>query len=114
MQASYLALSLVVLSSVIGAFGGFFFNKAAKKLEFNFHSLIRNYLLILGFFLFGLAAIIYIIALKHGDLNVLYPVSALTYIWSSFLAWRFLGEKINIYKASGIVLIILGAVLIVN
>lgn len=114
MAASIFAIILVIASSIIGAYGGFVFKNASKKIAFNLNGIIKNYNLILGFILFGVSSVIYIAALKRGDLNVLYPISSLTYIWSTLMAKRFLGEKINSYKWFGISLIILGAILIVK
>ncbi len=114
MATSLISILLVILSSIIGAFGGFVFKGAAKELKFNLKKMMRNYRLIFGFILFGLASVIYIGALTKGELNVLYPVSSLTYIWSSLIAKKYLNEKLNFYKWSGIALIILGAILIVH
>ncbi len=113
MNTSIESILLVVFSSVIGAFGGFLFNKASKKLSFSLE-IIRNYSLIGGLILFAAAAVVYIFALTRGELNVLYPISALTYVWSSILAKAYLSEEINSYKWCGISLIILGAIFIVN
>ena len=114
MQISLIAIILVVISSIIGAVGGFVFNRVSQNLTFKLSRLLRNYKLVLGFFLFGLSAIIYIIALKKGDLNIIYPLSSLTYVWSTLLAKKYLNESINIHKWSGILLIILGTILIVR
>ena len=114
MAASMLSIGFVVLSSIIGAFGGFIFKKASAKIEFNFYKLIENYGLYFGLFLYALAAMIYIIALKGGSLNTLYPISSITYVWSTLIAKKKLGEEINKFKWAGIVLIILGSVFIVN
>jgi len=70
--------------------------------------------LIIGFFFFGIAALLYLIALRNGELNVLYPISALSYVWSLFIGKKFLNEKINIYKQGGVALIIIGLIFIVN
>lgn len=114
METSVVSILLVVLSSVIGAFGGFVFKQSTKNLKFSFDGLIRNWRLVLGFFLFGIASITYIIALKGGDLNVLYPISSLTYVWSAFIARKHLEENINLFKVIGIFLIVLGSVVIVS
>ena len=105
---------MVIASSIIGAFGGFIFKKTSSNLSLNIIRLIKNYNLIFGFILFGISSVIYITALKYEALNVLYPISALTYVWSTLIAKRFLGEKINIYKWGGITLILIGAALIVQ
>ena len=41
-----------------------------------------------------------ILYLKGGDLSILYPFVALTYIWVSLLSVKFLGEKMNLIKKS--------------
>ncbi len=114
MSTSLISIILVIVSSVIGAVGGFMFKQSTKNLKFKIIALMKNKELIFGFILFALAAIIYIIALTGGELNVLYPISALTYIWSTIMAKYYLKEKINTLKWSGIVLIIIGSIFIVN
>ncbi|MBU0907383.1 MAG: EamA family transporter [Nanoarchaeota archaeon] len=114
METSLLAIGLVVVSSITGAIGGFLFKLASKNLSFNIPKLIKNLPLISGFVLFGLSALVYIFALRHGSLNTLYPLSSLTYIWSTIMAKKFLKEKINLYKWMGILLIVLGSALIVS
>jgi uncharacterized membrane protein len=52
--------------------------------------------------------LLFIPALKGGDLSVLYPFVALAYIWVSLLSVKFLGEKMNKFKWLGIALIIIG------
>jgi len=114
MTTSIEAIFLVVISSLTGAFGGFLFKRASSDIIFSISKLIKNYKLIIGFFLFALSAVIYIVALTQGELNVLYPISALTYVWSSLIARRYLNEEINFYKWVGITLIIFAAILIVQ
>jgi len=112
MPTSYLAMILVVVASLFGATGGFVFKKVSDNLSLKPRNILANYKLIFGFFLFGLSGAIYIVALTQGELNVLYPISALTYVWSFFLGRFFLKEKITRNKLFGIALIILGAILI--
>lgn len=114
METSILAIILVIISSVTGAVGGFLFKIASGKLSRNPLKLIKNGFLIFGFGFFGLSALIYILALSQGELNTLYPLSSLTYIWSTIMASYFLKEKIDLFKATGIILIVLGSAFIVS
>jgi len=114
MPTTILSIILVIISSIIAGIGGFLFKGASKNLSLKFRKLLTNYKLILGFLFFGLAVIVYIIALKNGELNVIYPISSLTYVWSTLLAKKYLKEKINIYKWFGIALILLGAFFVTN
>ena len=58
--------------------------------------------------MYALGTVLFIPALKGGDLSILYPFVALTYIWVSLLSVKFLGEKMNFMKWMGISLIIVG------
>ena len=75
-------------------------------------TLIHNYNVLIGAFLYGIGTILFIPALKHGELSVLYPFVSTSYIWVSILSMSFLGEKMNREKWLGIALIIVGVTLI--
>jgi drug/metabolite transporter (DMT)-like permease len=47
-------------------------------------------------------------ALKHGELSMLYPFVALSFVWVALISWRFFGETITSLKIAGIVAIIAG------
>ena len=102
------AIGLVVLATLIGAFGPILLKKASAKKLSKFSSLITNYHLFGGVSLYAVGTILFIPALKGGDLSILYPFVALTYIWVSLLSVKFLGEKMNLVKWIGIALIIVG------
>ena len=102
------AIGLVVIATLVGAFGPIFLKKASAKKLSSIKSLAANHDLFVGISLYGLGTILFIPALKGGDLSVLYPFVALTYIWVSLLSVKFLGEKMNKLKWLGIILIIIG------
>jgi len=102
------AVGLVMLGSVIGAFGPIYFKKASKRKITGIFSLILNHNLIIGVALYGLSTVVFIPALKGGDLSILYPLVSLGYIWVSLLSIYFFKEKMNKYKWLGIILIIAG------
>ena len=106
------AISLVVFATLIGAFGPILLKKASAKSLSKLSSLATNYHLFGGVALYALGTLIFIPALKGGDLSVLYPFVALAYIWVSLLSVRFLNERMNKLKWLGIALIILGVSLI--
>lgn len=102
------AIGFVILATLVGAFGPILLKKASAGKLSDIKSLINNYDLFIGILLYGLSTILFIPALKGGDLSVLYPFVALVYIWVSLLSVKFLGEKMNKYKSIGIALIIVG------
>ena len=73
---------------------------------------MKNYNLFAGVALYGAGTVLFIPALKGGDLSVLYPFVALVYIWVSLLSVKFLGEKMNKFKWAGVALIIIGVTFI--
>ena len=106
------AIGLVVLATMLGAFGPILLKKASAKRLSSISSLLTNYPLFGGVALYAVGTILFIPALKGGDLSVLYPFVALNYIWVSLLSVKFLGEKMNKFKWFGILLIIIGVTFI--
>lgn len=112
METQPWAIGLVILATLIGAFGPILLKKASSKRLSNLTSIITNYPLFGGVALYAIGTVLFIPALKGGELSVLYPFVALAYIWVSFLSVKFLNEKMNKYKWIGIALIIIGVTFI--
>jgi len=111
-MAELWAIITVMIASLIGSFGPILLKKASGDIKFNLKSLITNYNLIGGYALYGIGTILFIPALRGGELSVLYPFVALTYIWVSIWSIKFLKEKMTKLKWAGIALIILGVIFI--
>jgi uncharacterized membrane protein len=69
-------------------------------------------LVFLGFVFYGLGAITLVLAMRKGELSVVYPVYAANYVWVAILSWLVLGEVIEIINWLGVGVIILGVSLI--
>lgn len=89
-----------------------FYKFGADKLEFNIISIVTNYPLIIGIVIYGFAALLFVFGLKHGEVSVLYPIIATSYIWVSLLSKYFLNEELKISKWIGILFIFAGVSLI--
>ena len=61
-----------------------------------------------------MATIIFIYALKFGNVSILYPIIAMSYIWVTIMATIFLKESFAYTKWAGIFLIILGVSVIIR
>lgn len=101
----------VILMTLLGSLGAFFFKKSTESMQ-GILSLLKVPNFYIGGFLYALGAILNIILLRYIDYTVLYPISAICYVWSLLIANRFLGEQITAKKILGIVLIIVGIILI--
>jgi drug/metabolite transporter (DMT)-like permease len=75
-------------------------------------ALATNLPLVIGFCFHGCNALLLILALKEGELSVLWPVYALSYVWVGLLSMHFFGDRMNAWKGAGIALIILGVSLL--
>ncbi len=76
--------------------------------NFNLSSLLTNYTLIGGLVIYALGAVLLIISFKGGEVTVIYPVFATSYIWVLLLSVFFLDEAFTFYKIASILLIITG------
>jgi multidrug transporter EmrE-like cation transporter len=70
--------------------------------------ILTNLPLFGGLACYGISTILLVLALRYGELSVLYPIIALTYVWVTMLSVGFLGETVNVYKLAGLTLIVLG------
>ncbi len=73
---------------------------------------IFNFYFIAATLLYVAAGIIAIISFREGDVSILYPLFATSYIWVSLLSIYFFSETINSYKWIGIAVIIAGVIFI--
>ncbi len=112
MATELYAIGLVIVASFIGAFGAIYLKKGSKNFVPNIKKLITNWELILGLSLYVIPTILFIIALRAGELSVLYPFVATVYVWISIFSVKFLGEKMNMWKWAGIAAILFGVSLI--
>ena len=106
------AIVLVILATLVGSYGPILLKKASAKKLSKISSLATNYHLFGGVALYAVGTLLFIPALKGGELSVLYPFVSLSYIWVSLLSIKFLGEKMNKFKWLGIALIIVGVTFI--
>jgi multidrug transporter EmrE-like cation transporter len=61
-----------------------------------------------GYCLYGLSTLLLVLALRDGELSLLYPVIALTYVWVTVLSFVIFHDDLNPWKLVGIVLIVSG------
>ncbi len=75
----------------------------------NIGSILFNPYIWGGFLMYGIGALVMIVALKRGELSVLYPIIALSYVWVALAAHYFIsGDSMNFIKWAGIGSIVLG------
>lgn len=82
--------------------------KGSATLTFDVLSIITNYYIIIGILLYIVGGALLILSFRGGEVSVLYPIIATSYIWVSFLSMFFLNESMNLFKWVGVMSIIIG------
>jgi drug/metabolite transporter (DMT)-like permease len=102
---------LLMIMTIAGAFGGFFFKKATK----NGFKISRYFIFFLGLggFCYLMSSILNIIVLKHMSYTVVFPLTSITYIWTLLISYFFLKESLTVKKIIGVILICIGALFLV-
>lgn len=101
---------VLVLLSTVGTSGGSAMLKLGSASVSLAHPL--NIWLAIGIALYAGAAGIFILALRTGDLSVIYPLYGLNFVWINLIAHTFFGEPLPPLKWVGIAAIIAGMSLI--
>ena len=107
-----LGIIIMLICTIFTASGQFFFKHSAKSFQWDIISLLTNYNLIFGAFFYAVGALLLIVALKYGDLSVVYPFVSLTFIWVMIISFIFFQEVINNFKVAAVIFIIFGVTLI--
>ena len=108
------SILLVVLCTVIGAAAQILLRAGAEYIEGDggILSLLTNWPLLAGYACLGANTLLLVIALREGQLSVLYPIIALTYVWVAILSPMFFADSMNAFKIAGITLVVIGVSLI--
>jgi uncharacterized membrane protein len=113
-MAALWSILLVIVACLIGSFGPILMKKGTATLHFR-DGLLRamlgaltNWPLLGGLAVYGISSIIFIPALRGGELSILYPLVAIGYVFVSLWSVLILKERMNRAKWVGILLIIIG------
>ncbi|MCI8687801.1 MAG: EamA family transporter [Lawsonibacter sp.] len=101
----------VLAMTLIGAMGAFFLKAGMDRVD-SLPALFRTPQIYLGggFYLAG--AGLNILLLHQLDYSVLYPMTAVTYVWSMLLSAAFLGESLTRRKLIGVAAVVLGVAIL--
>jgi multidrug transporter EmrE-like cation transporter len=107
------ALFIVVGCTLIGAAAQALIKSGANNLAHPgfigaILGMFTNPPLFLGYCLYGVFAGLLVYALRYGELSILYPVIALTYVWVSIISVVMFHESMNLMKVVGVIFIVTG------
>lgn len=102
-------LGLVFCCTILGAAAQVLMKTGANRMTHTgLIGMATNVPLMGGYCLYGLSTVLLVLALKDGELSLLYPVIALTYVWVTILSFVIFHDDLNPWKLLGIVLIVTG------
>jgi len=103
------AILFFAAAAFLGALGQYLFKTGVKEVSQNMFLLLTSWRIWLAVFLYFLVMALFIMAFKAGgELTVLYPIYATTFIWAALIGRYLLNETFSVAKAAGMVLIICG------
>ena len=112
MNANKKAILLILITTFLTSAAQILFKTTANDLVFDIVSIITNYKLLIGLLLYLVGGILVIISFRYGEITILYPILATSYVWVNFLSNYFFEEQINVFKWTGIAAIIIGVSLL--
>lgn len=99
------ALALMVFSTIFTSLGQILWKFGLIKATNS--SLIFNVPFVAGFISYGIGALFILLALRKGELSILYPIIATSYVWVSLISpWLFSDDSMNFLKWVGVLLIL--------
>jgi multidrug transporter EmrE-like cation transporter len=107
------SIALVFLCTLFGAAAQVLIKQGANSLTSGSPlAMITNAHLVVGYGLYGFSTILLILALRDGELSILYPVISLTYVWVTMLSLLFFKESVNAWKLAGVAVIVAGVAML--
>jgi drug/metabolite transporter (DMT)-like permease len=102
------SIALIFFATVLSAVAQILMKIGSAHFSANIGELITNIPLIIGYALYGAFTVLMVVALREGELSMLYPIISLSYVWVTLLSYTWLGEHPNWYKNIGITIIVVG------
>jgi multidrug transporter EmrE-like cation transporter len=102
-------VGLVLCCTLLGAAAQILLKAGANHLaQPSLLAMVTNFSLLGGLSLYGISTVLLVLALKDGELSLLYPVIALTYVWVTLLSLVIFHDRANPFKMAGIAIIVIG------
>jgi len=111
MKNKFKPIIFVLLCTIFTSIGQVLWKIGSSKTD-SIINILNNFPLIMGVISYAIGAILLIIALKYGDLSLIYPFVALSFIWVALLSIVIFHERISLINWLGIFIIIIGVSLI--
>ncbi|MBI2688396.1 MAG: EamA family transporter [Acidobacteria bacterium] len=113
MRTPLSSILLVLFASFVGSFGAIFLKAGADRLERTVKGVLTNWRLPAGIMIYLTSFGMYTVAVKSGELTILYPMVSLGYLWTLIWSRLVFKEPLTRNKFIGVGMILFG-VLVLN
>ncbi|MEM7372135.1 MAG: hypothetical protein AAF587_26190 [Bacteroidota bacterium] len=109
MKTPLISIVFFIIAAMMGALGQYLYKTGADQAEGGILSYLGNIRLLGGVVCYILVMVLFVAAFKKGgELTVLYPIYASTFIWAAVLALAVFGTPIKPINVAGMVLLVAG------
>ncbi len=108
-----LAIFIVLACTLLSAVGQYLIKLGANRLSHagflaTMIGIFTIPQLFAGYCLYAVFTVMFVYALRHGELSILYPLIALSYVWVNIIAVAAFHESMNPFKIIGLLVIVGG------
>jgi uncharacterized membrane protein len=108
-QTHLSSIVMVIICSFLGTTAQLLFKQTADRISAGWRAVFCNPYLFFGYVCYGFSTLLLMISLKKGQLSVLYPFIALTFVWVAILSpLVFPADTYNGLRLFGVFLIVVG------
>ena len=109
MKTPIASIAFFLLAALLGAVGQFLYKTGADAATNGAASYLLNWRILAGVGCYAAVMLLFVAAFKQGgELNVLYPLYASTFIWGALIARFAFGTPITAANIGGMVLLVAG------
>jgi multidrug transporter EmrE-like cation transporter len=109
MQTPRISIAMFFAAAIFGAAGQFLYKSGADQAPGGVAGYLLNARLVGGVVCYVVVMVLFVGAFKRGgELSVLYPIYASTFVWAAIIAWWVYGEPIKPVNLAGMAFLFAG------
>ena len=110
----YEVIFLTLLAALVSSFAQLMFKRSVRKVDSLAHlvGLLGNRGVLLGLAAYGVGFLLYITALSGGQLSLVFPIFASSFIFVTLISATVLKERITLMRAAGVLLVFIGITIV--
>ena len=101
------SVACFLVAALLGAVGQFLYKTGADASDGTTAGYLLNIRLLIGVMCYFAVMVLFVAAFEYGgQIGVLYPIYATTFIWAALISWVAFGNPITALNVSGMLLLI--------